>query len=74
MEREGAKPMEGRVARLILLVLVSMMCVVFLFFALQPTTRDDCTFFSGRNFFQFPTDGQTTVRFLFPVVIFPVVI
>jgi hypothetical protein len=29
MEREGAKPLEGRVARLILLVVVSMMCVVF---------------------------------------------
>ncbi len=29
MEREGAKPLEGRVAWLILLVVVSMMCVVF---------------------------------------------
>ena len=28
MEREGAKPLEGRVARLILLVVVSV-CVVF---------------------------------------------
>ncbi len=25
-------------------------------FALQPTTRDDCNFFSGHNFFQFLTD------------------
>ncbi len=36
-------------------------------FALQPTTRDDCTFFSGRNFVQFPTVGQTTVHFVWAV-------
>jgi hypothetical protein len=43
MEREGAKPLEDRVAQLILLVVVSV-CVVFcvLCFNRQP---DNCTFF-----------------------------
>ncbi len=52
----------------ILLVVVSMMCVVFVF---CPPTDEQATvpFFFGRNFFQFPTDGQTTVPF-FPSVIF----
>jgi hypothetical protein len=68
MEREGAKLLEGRVARLILLVVVSMMCVVFCVLC-SNQWPDDCIFFSGHNFFQFPTDGQTIVPF-FPVVIF----
>ncbi len=82
MEREGAKPLEGRVAWLILLVVVSV-CVVFCVLC------SNCTlFFSGHNFFQFcnnwcsyfdmtdgylrfiSTVGQTTVRFFFRVIIF----
>ncbi len=69
MEREGAKPLEGRVARLILLVVVSMMCVVFCVLPSNQRLETTVPFFSGRNFFQFPTDGRTTVCF-FPVVIF----
>ncbi len=81
MEREGAKPLEGRVAQLILLVVVSVCCV--LCFVLQPTTIRLYFFFSGRNFIQFcnnwcsyfdttdgylrfiSTVGQTTVPFFF---------
>ncbi len=44
MEREGAKPLEGRVARLILLVVVSV-CVVFCVLC-SNQQPDDCTFFS----------------------------
>jgi hypothetical protein len=85
MERERAEPLEGRVARLILLVVVSA-CVVFCVLC-SNQRPDDCTFFSGRNFFQFcnnwcsyfdmtdsylrfiSTVSQTIVPF-FPVVIF----
>ncbi len=85
MEREGAKPLEGKVAWLILLVVVSE-CVVFCVLC-SNWPPDDCTFFSGRNFIQFcnnwcsyfdttdgylrfiSTVGQMTVPF-FPVVIF----
>ncbi len=70
MEREGAKPLEGRVARLILLVVVSMMSVVFCVLPSNQRLEMTVPFFSGRNFFQFPTDGWTTVRFFFPVVFF----
>jgi hypothetical protein len=52
MEREGAKTLEGRVARLILLVVVSV-CVVFCVLCSNKRS-DDCTFFfSGQIFFQF---------------------
>jgi hypothetical protein len=52
MEREGTKLLEGRVAWLILLVVVSV-CVVFCVLC-SNWRPDDCTFFfSGRNFFQF---------------------
>ncbi len=86
MEREGAKPLEGRVAQLILLVVVSV-CVVFCVLC-SNRWPDDCTFFSGCNFFQFcnnwcsyfdttdsylrfiSTVGQTTVPFYGGVVIF----
>ncbi len=43
MEREGAKPLEGRVARLILLVVVSV-CVVF-YVLCSNQQPDDCPFF-----------------------------
>ncbi len=43
MEREGAKPLEGRVARLILLVVVSV-CVVLCVLC-SNRQPDDCTFF-----------------------------
>ncbi len=89
MEREGAKLLEGRVAWLILLVVVSV-CVVFcvLCFNWQP---DNFPLFSGRIFIQFcnnwssyfdGTDGylrfistisQTTVLFFWSYF-FPVVI
>ncbi len=79
MEREGAKPLEGRVAWLILLVVVSVCVVLCVLCSNQ--RPDDCTFFSGRDFFQFcnnwcpyydmtdgylrfiSTVGQTTVPF-----------
>ncbi len=44
MEREGAKLLEGRVARLILLVVVSV-CVVFCILR-SNRQPDNCTFFS----------------------------
>ncbi len=43
MEREGAKPLEGRVAQLILLVVVSV-CVVFCVLC-SNQRPDNCTFF-----------------------------
>ncbi len=51
MEREGAKPLEGRVAWLILLVVVSV-CVMFCVLC-SNRQPDNCAFFSGRNFIQF---------------------
>jgi hypothetical protein len=90
MEREGAKPLEDRVARLILLVVVSV-CVVFC--VLGSNQRpDDCAFLSGLNFIQFCnnwcsyfdtidgylrfilTVGQTTVPFFSGRNFFQVVI
>jgi hypothetical protein len=70
MEREGAKPLEGRVAWLILLVVVSMMCVVLCVLPSNRQLEMTVPFCYGRNFFQFPTDGRTTVRVFFPVVTF----
>ena len=48
---DGIKPLEGRVAWLILLVVVSV-CVVCCVLC-SNRRPDDCTFFSGRNFIQF---------------------
>ena len=55
MERKGAKPLEGRVAQLILLVVVSV-CVVFCVLC-SNRRPDDCTFFFGGNFFSFVIIG-----------------
>ncbi len=75
MEREGAKPLKGRVARLVLLVVVSMMCVVF---CVLPSNRQLerrlYLFFPDVIFSQFPTDGQMTVHFFFGRNFFRVVI
>ncbi len=60
MERERAKPLEGRVARLILLVVVSVMCVVFCVLC-SNRRPDDCTFFPGAFFSSF----QLTARLLY---------
>ncbi len=70
MEREGAKLLEGRVARLILLVVVSMMCVVFCILPSNRQLEMTVPFFSGRNFSSFQLTAGQLYNFFFPVVIF----
>ncbi len=64
MERERAKPLEGRVARVILLVVVSMMCVVFCVLPSNQQLETTVPFFSDVIFSSFQlTAGQLYVFF-----------
>jgi hypothetical protein len=64
--RSGCNYEPGGTAHLVGCCVYDVWCV--LCFMLQPTTRW-LYFFSGCNFFQFPTDGHTTVPF-FTAIIF----